>query len=72
MKVNVNDSPDAWRTIVYLNGIKVDYCIEADDEAGYVLVAKHDGRRIIADEHGDPVIERVEGVVRIEPHEAQS
>lgn len=71
MKVNVNDGPNAWKHRVYLDGVIVNYVIEADEEAGYILAAKQQEGKLIYGADQEPIIERREGVVRIEPHEQQ-
>lgn len=72
MKVNANDGPDARRATVYLNDQKLAYCVEADDDAGYVLVARHTNGEIVFDAQGDAVLDRMEGDVRIEPSPARA
>lgn len=65
MRVNVNDSPDAWRHHVYLNDVPVKYAIEADDEAGYVLIHQLRDGMLVQGDDGQPIIKRIEGTVRI-------
>jgi hypothetical protein len=39
MKINTQDMPDTTSARVWLDGVEitgVDYCFEADDEAGYI------------------------------------
>lgn len=57
MFVNAKTTPDLLPCRAFLNGVDVSNdCIEADDEAGYVLLIK--------EPRGSP--ERVEGDVKIE------
>jgi hypothetical protein len=78
MRLSVEDmtGPDpekaglCLRAIITLDGVKVDYCIVADDEAGYV-------ERFVSDENGNVIAEgdemkteRLTGKVRIIDPEA--
>lgn len=67
MKLSIKDvqTPLHNRAIITLNGERVEYCTEADEEAGYVERFKlgKDGKPYIEGE--EIATERVEGEVRI-------
>ena len=64
MKLNANDRPRSED--VYLDGRKLDYVVEVDDEAGYadVYVMEGDPPRAVQDK-GRPVIKRLTGSVEV-------
>jgi len=70
MKV-IADKTLGWqKAIAYLNGERMDWCTEADDVAGYVIVhvaeRAPDGRvHFQLDEHGEPVTRMLSGNVEI-------
>lgn len=74
MKINVDqNSPHFWRhhfstsPHIFVDGVEVSKCTEADEDAGYVeRLATDDDGRIIA-ENGCAKIERLHGVVSIVP-----
>lgn len=81
MKLSVEDmtgpDPDkaglCVRAIITLDGVKVERCIVADEEEGFIMQhSLNEAGQIYADENGDIATEVVYGVVRIIDPEAKS
>lgn len=58
-------SPNANNYSAFLDGEKINYCITADEEEGYIKKFKEDEDHIAVDEWGNPLTEEIEGNVEI-------
>lgn len=63
MKLNAYKDHISAYYEVYLDGVKLDHCFEADEEAGYVLVHEIDENGQTKVENGNLVVKRLEGKV---------
>ncbi len=65
MKLNARENPDAAYYGVYLDGVKLDLCFEADDKEGYALVYETDaiGRPKIESWSGSFIEKRLTGKI---------
>lgn len=61
-KYTYENAPGA---IVYLNGVETDNVMEADDEVGYIIVAKFDDDGYLCVVDDEIATERLEGVVTV-------
>lgn len=65
MKVN-SRNPEHIGTRVWLNGVQQPHALEADDEAGYVIVASKDERGCLVRDGNEIATKRLEGRVTLE------
>lgn len=62
-------TPDGYKYIIKLDGVRLTHCITADDESGYVWIYVLDasGLPILEDDGTELVLRRLEGKVEIIP-----
>lgn len=66
MKLSIDiPNPLNNQATVTLDGVKVVYCLEADEENGYIIRLKTDTNGNLIAENLEPVRETVKGVVKI-------